>query len=107
MKTKLQALGEAKKLKLLKNQTAVKFDMDEIGSKMRHIDGEIRIKDEEMVDSVVATQQAFGFNCVAPQAGPGAVALGWGLCWNDWGYRFWYHSPLARGKMKAQNTWLC
>lgn len=41
MKTKLQAAGEAKKLELLKNQTPVKLDMDEIGSKMRHIDGEI------------------------------------------------------------------
>lgn len=41
MKTKLWAAEEAKKLELLKNQTAIKFDMDEIISKMRHIDWEI------------------------------------------------------------------
>lgn len=51
-------MEEAKKLELLRNQTAVKFDMDEIGSKMRHINGEIRIKDEETVDSVLGAQQA-------------------------------------------------
>lgn len=69
MKTKLWAVEQAKKLELLKNQTAVKFDMDEMGSKMRHSNGEIRIKDEEMVDPVLAAQPASGSNRVAPQAG--------------------------------------
>ena len=41
-------------LELLKNQTAVKCDTDESGSKRRHTDGEIRIIDEETVGSALA-----------------------------------------------------
>lgn len=90
-------------LELLKNQTAVKCDTDESGSKRRHTDGEIRIIDEETVGSALAAGGKKHLDPAVwlPKQDTGALALGWGLCQNDW------DSPLARGKMKAKDTRLC
>lgn len=87
MKNKLWASEQAKKLGLLKNQTAVKFDMDEIRSKVRHTDGRSP-KMRRWWTLYWLPSKHLDPTVWLPKQDSGAVALGWGLCCNDWDCQF-------------------